>query len=354
VTTASASQPEMPADDPAHQDVEASLDSGLQLEKRMAWRNYVYIALYLLLTLSILGLTGRMFWWADYFAHPRLHLAAGLGLLAAIFLLMTDWMRLLAAILGVGLNIFAVFSAIPGDNNTLNAAVMPPGQLRVATVNVGTIIPDSATFEKWVRETHPDILVLVEANAKWLPMLDKLLDVLPYQKIANHTSNYGLTILSRFPYDNLESGVAGPRSLPTMSAEMETPLGRLVLIALHPNPPGAGDDGRARDMYLAQIAAVAQTSSMPTLLVGDFNATPWSSGFEPIRLLPNLQPASTIIPPTWPAALGQLGLPTQHILLSIPYSKPRDLIFNQIQATPAIEGMSHLPLVADLRVNVKQ
>ncbi len=314
------------------------------------WPAYARMALYLLMTLSILGLMGRMFWWADYFAHPRLHLAAALSLMAIIFIIMGDWLRLSMAVAGVALNILIITSSVTGINNTANAMPMPPGHLRVITLNVDQMRADDRGFVEWVTAQQPDILVLVQANRAWLPMLDKLIGSMPYQNMADHTTEYGLAILSRFPMDKTESSVAGPRSLPSLSAEMETPIGRIILVAAHPNPPGGGEDSRARDLYLAQLSAIAQTTTMPTLIVGDLNATPWSSGFEPLRLLPNLQPSSVLVPATWPGSLGMLGLPTQHVLLSIPYSKPRDIFFHEIKAGPAFAGTAHLPLIADLRI----
>lgn len=314
------------------------------------WLSCLRIAVYVLVTLSVLGFTGRMFWWADFFAHPRMHFAVVLTLLAVIFTLVGDWMRLMVALAGISLNVLAISSSVLGTNNIYNAMAMPPGQLRVITVNVGDSSPQSPALQNWLASQNPDIVVLVEANHDWLPMLYKLVDALPYQKMADHTSNYGITILSRFPMDKTEVSIAGPLSLPSLTAEVETPIGRLAVVGVHPNPPGLGDTTRARDLYLAQLSAIAQTTTMPTLLVGDFNATPWSSGFETIRMLPNLQPGSIDAPATWPAMLSVAGLPTQHILLTIPYNKPRDIVFNDLHAGPALPGLSHLPLVADIRV----
>lgn len=318
------------------------------------WLAYARNILYVLLCLTILGFIGRMFWWADYFAHPRLHLAVALCVIAAIFILTFDWVRVIAALVGIGLNMLAVTTSIAGTNNITNAMAMPAGQLRVITVNVSDLSPQSPVLIRWLTSLSPDIVVLVSANHAWLPTLDKLIGALPYQKMADHTTDFGMAILSRFPMDRTESSVAGPMSLPTLTAEMETPIGRIAIMGVHPNPPGDGASTRARDLYLAQLAAIAQTTSMPTLLVGDFNATPWSSGFETIRNLPNLQPASMDIPATWPAELGPMGLPTEHILLSIPYNKPRDIIFSTIKAGPALPGLSHLPLLATLAVRERR
>lgn len=321
---------------------------------RLGWGAYLRITLYLLLAVTILGFTGRMFWWADYFAHPRMHLAVAIGALSCVFLIMGDWLRLAAAAVGVLLNLMVMNAAISGGNNTYNAMVMPPGQLKVITLNVNGLDPSGTAFPQWLTAEQPDIVVLIEANRAWLPQLDKLISALPYQKMADHTTSYGIAILSRFPMDKLESSVAGPRSLPSLTAEMETPLGRIAVMGVHPNPPGDGADTRSRDLYLAQLAAIAQTTSMPTLMVGDFNATPWSSGFETIRLLPNLQPASSGMPPTWPASFGPLGLPTEHVLLTIPYDKPRAISFHGLTTGPAIPGASHLPLIADIRVDTDE
>ena len=312
--------------------------------------SYLRAALYLLLLLTMLGFTGRLFWWADYFAHPRLHLAALTGIAGLLLLLMRQWTSFLFACVGIVFNIVAITSAISESPFIRNTNGVPPGELSVIQINVNSASPDNLAISRFITASKPDILILTGANKNWIQMLDGLVPILQYQKIANHSGEYGSAILSRFPLDKVDIGTAGPRSLPVIKVELETEIGRIAVVSVHGDAPTSGNATHARDHYFSQVSAMIQTDGLPTIVAGNFNATPWSSGYEALRLLPNLQPESIKVPPTWPAALGPLGLPTNNIMLSIPYKNQLPIELEQLTAGPMLPGLGHLPLIAHFKI----
>jgi endonuclease/exonuclease/phosphatase (EEP) superfamily protein YafD len=80
-----------------------------------------------------------------------------------------------------------------------------------------------------------------------------------------------------------------------------------------------GREGAARrDRQLRAVAdAVARGAPGPTVVVGDLNATRWSAGFAPL-IGAGLRDSATGWgwQPTWPADLGPLGVPIDHVLHS--------------------------------------
>ena len=159
-----------------------------------------------------------------------------------------------------------------------------------------------------------------------------------------------MALLSRFPVDSSRTDAAGTASLPVLSAELETPVGRLCVIGVHPNAPFGSEESINRNLYLYQVGAMAQTRGMMCLLAGDFNAAPWSSGFEIIRNLPNLQPSIWRVPASWPASFGPLGVPLDHILLTMPFDKVRPIRMSKIWSGPHLPGSDHRPLITTLEV----
>lgn len=310
------------------------------------------ILVLILLLLSLLGFTGRIFWWADLLGYPRLHLLALISLTGTYYLLRRDWRMVVLCLIGALCNAFAFGLAIPEAKlPPAIAGSMPPGEIKVATLNVNVDNPNTMAVIDWIRAEQPDILMLVEANRQWLPLVDQLIGTLPYRRIADNSKNYGLILLSRFPLDNSATTRAGPYSLPTLSATAETPIGQITIIGAHPNLAFSADDYQANSLYMAQISAMAQTNTIPTLLIGDFSSVPWSLTFETIRRLPNLQPPVWKLPATWPANLGIFGLPLDQILLTIPTENPRALKVEDMIAGPQITGTTHRPVIARIKVN---
>jgi endonuclease/exonuclease/phosphatase (EEP) superfamily protein YafD len=75
---------------------------------------------------------------------------------------------------------------------------------------------------------------------------------------------------------------------------------------------------------------------LPTLVVGDLNATPWSSAFKGLGLK-----RAGDLTGTWPAALGAFGLPLDHVLVSTHWSVAAAHVHGGL-------GSDHLALIVSL------
>ncbi len=304
-----------------------------------------------LVILTFIGFAGRMFWWADLMAHMRFHYAAGLLCLSVFFFLFRELTLALIAIAGVFLNVSAIALASSANAYFSDTALdtLPGEQIRIVSynANAGNVSPQHLV--QWLTDTKPDIAVLIEVNHAWLPILDKLIPVFPYQNVTHSSTIFGMAILSRFPLISPTMDVAGPLHLPVLSADVETPVGKLCVIGVHPNLPFGAFDALARNLYIDQVGAMARTRGVACILAGDFNATPWSSGFESLRTLPNLQPEAWRVPATWPAIFGDFGIPLDHILLTMPIDRAAPLVFSRIWAGPDLPGSDHRPLVAEIK-----
>lgn len=315
-----------------------------------AYSHYTSLLFHFLVIVSLAAFGGNLFWWADFFAQPRPHITV---LLAVATLLMLLSLKMIHVAVGLGcilLNVAAIVFALPTEHHLTNNTGLPPGEMKVISITTNPNSAQAALLNKWIIAEKPDLVFLLGANRSWLPEMTSVMADLPYQKLSDRIDQYGTLILSRFPINHSEINLVGPRSLPVLSAEIESPVGRINALGIHANAPGFGGASHDRDLYLSQITAMAHSSPIPTLLAGDFKATPWSTGYNGLRGLPYIQPSSWVIPPSWPAMMGVMGLQTQAILLTMSYSQPKPIIVKGVTAGPALPGLNQLPLIAHIAV----
>lgn len=103
------------------------------------------------------------------------------------------------------------------------------------------------------------------------------------------------------------------------------------------HPPSPGDPGAMfdRDRQLSDIAIGIDTAR-PFIVAGDFNATPWGRIYG---VVPGTRAGDPRFEGTFPAFLGPLGLPIDHIRFG------GGLVLTDYRTGPDI-GSDHLPLFA--------
>jgi len=163
-----------------------------------------------------------------------------------------------------------------------------------------------------VKQYQPDVLVLLELSPEYAKQLNNL-EAYPHRQINADNSPFGMGLLSRYPLRDVRV-VHDEDDIPTITAELDVDGKPLRVIAFHPMPPLEPRFHTARNEALKSMARDAQHNDAPTVIVGDFNATPWSSAFTGLDAL-GFRRASSL-EGTWPAALGVMGLPLDQVLFS--------------------------------------
>lgn len=187
--------------------------------------------------------------------------------------------------------------------------------LTLASVNVLSSNREFARVKDWISTSNPDVLAVLEVSPYWAENLKSLAEY-PHQKIVSRPDNFGIALLSKFPLDAVEvlqtPWLLG--STPSISAVVQSPEhGPFRVLATHPVPPVSAEALRARNAQVVHLARVAAAYPGPSVLMGDFNATPWSSAILLARQQ-GLHPVSGT-QPTWPAKkLPTALIPIDHIL----------------------------------------
>lgn len=185
--------------------------------------------------------------------------------------------------------------------------------LRIAAANVQMRADNAARLGQWL-DAHPvDVVVLVEAThavaalaAGWNEYPHRILD--PRQHA------FGAAVLSRYPLLRSQTHDFGDGHA-LIDAVLDLPDGPVRVIAFHPLPPMRSELEQQLRGKLRTLAAAAHAEGLPTVIAGDFNATPWSPAFR--QLDARQWRRTDTLQPTWPTRWrGAMGVPIDHVLAS--------------------------------------
>ena len=282
-------------------------------------------------------------WPFELFAHFRWQLgAATLVVVPLAVLAARGWMA--AAALAALLLQFAPL-AWPGGDEALRAAHGCTGpQVRIASVNLWFRNDDPARVLEWLASRPVDVVVLQEVTAQWQQALDATVTNYPHRTMQPREDPYGIGVLSRWPIEDLESVDFAKDGLPSLVATLAVSGRRLQVIALHTHWPVVPGLFLARNEGLRLAAARARHSTLPVVLAGDLNLTPYAPEFRRLERDSGLRDAlaERRWRPTWLAGFWPLALPIDHVLV------PEDACVLDSSIGPAI-GSDHSPVSVTLR-----
>lgn len=301
--------------------------------------------------LSVMGLFGRSFWMLDLCNHFRFQYA--LVLLAATFglaFLRSWWMGALSFV-GLLLNLALVlplYRALPIE--------VAPGQpaLSLMHFNVNTANTNHAGVVDEVKQAKPDLLFVQEVNDVWLDALESGLAEYRLVAAEPRTDNFGIACFVRQPiaqgpgitisssrvYD-ITDGLA---QVPVVELALVVDHRPMRILSIHPLPPISTAYANARDAVLQKAGQWSARQDVPCVVLGDLNATPWSTSFRDLQAAGDLvnSQAGYGRSATWPAGLMSLGMiPIDHVLHS------RSLVTLDRRVGKA-SGSDHRPVVVAL------
>lgn len=206
----------------------------------------------------------------------------------------------------------------------------------VANVHVGN--RDPRPLLDWLAKNPADVVVLLELTPAYAQALEAASPDYPHRELLPDDSPFGIGLLSRRPLAGFETH-ASADDIPFLLAMLDTPQGQARLIAVHPMPPLQPHWRHERDLLLD--VAARDSRELPTLVVGDLNATPWSTALLSPRT--RALRRTTDLAPTWRPFGGRVfGLPIDHVLAS-PH-------WRRVSASRGPDiGSDHLPIRVALR-----
>ncbi len=301
---------------------------------------------------SVLALWAGDWWFAELAVHFRVqYVAIAIVALACAALVRRTRLAVLGVLL-LGLNTAGI-AALIADVEAAPAATSlagaggPRSVLRIATANVLFLSSDHAAVRKWVERERPDVAIFIEATTAWKAGLQPLRQQYAYQVEAGVTGRRGVLVMSRLPLEPARALFDfGARSVALRTGV--TVGGRMIsIIAAHATWPLGPGSAQARARELERLAAEAtrlsQSGTMPLVLGGDLNVSPFSPDFANLLNATMLRSAvGRGWLPTWPIQFMPAAIQIDHLLVSAAVE------VRGVHRGPAV-GSDHLPLVAELR-----
>jgi endonuclease/exonuclease/phosphatase (EEP) superfamily protein YafD len=214
--------------------------------------------------------------------------------------------------------------------------------LRVLVLNVHTESSGFARVAKLIADTKPDVLGLVEVDSRWLAALAPALTGYAHRIEQPRNDNFGIALYTTLPMTGAADSVGS--LLPTVVATIDVQGTQLGVLLTHPIPPVSR---AALTDELSQLAAVARRARelTPVIVMGDFNATPWSRPFRDFIATSGLcdSRAGFGLQASFPAESALLRIPIDHVLVSCTIGVRSRAIERDV-------GSDHLPVLVELVV----
>ncbi|MEM6560666.1 MAG: endonuclease/exonuclease/phosphatase family protein [Planctomycetota bacterium] len=254
-----------------------------------------------LLVIAVLPWLGALAWWLDMLNHFRPQLAAGALVVA---LGVTVWVRRPWAVVGVLAPVSLIGPALPvmfgrGSTSTAN---------RVVHVNVGGCKP--AEVSSWLETVDADAAFLLEVRPE-SPLATTPPAGWRFALQRPSPDTRGLIVL--VPEATMHLAMVQSFTVPGTTRDMAVVhLRRGPVMQVHLARPGTSVGFAEQRAMSAAVAEWVEMQEQRVVLVGDFNAAPWSAAVAPLRDA-GLRPAAGSIAGTWPASFPPgLRVPIDH------------------------------------------
>jgi endonuclease/exonuclease/phosphatase (EEP) superfamily protein YafD len=288
---------------------------------------------------TILGYFGSTWWLFDIAANFRAHLAVVLTMVALAYSLTYSKAT---GLFFLAMAVVNALTVLPMYSSTPALAAEDGGEMTIISFNVDqrSSIRD-ATF-RWIDSVGPDLVVLVDSTDDWVNAVEMAQPYVARSELPIDRT-FGITILSR---DDVDTQILRASRIRDSVVRVEVSLGDqpIIVYAIQSRPPSNETDATYRDEYFDDLSQMVQSETLPTVVVGDFQTTPWSHAFRELTADTGLENsmAGFGLQTTWPAdRWAFFRIPVDHLLHS-PELTTIDRYLGPIL------GVDHRPLVVKL------
>jgi endonuclease/exonuclease/phosphatase (EEP) superfamily protein YafD len=238
---------------------------------------------------------------------------------------------------------------LPASTGAVDETIPP---LKIVSFNVHTSNRRFDAVAEYLLRESPEIILLLEIDNAWMQEMSQRLT--GYRQIEGQAqdNNFGLALFTRTDAAPLVAKSTQLRDLsggasagPAIQAVFHWHEQPLSLLGIHPVPPMTERNAASRDAELAAVARWSieeQTHGNAAIVIGDFNATPWSHAFRKLEYEGNLTNSQRGfgVQPSFKANWPQLlGIPIDHCL----HSKQLGVIERVVDSSG--HGSDHRPLM---------
>lgn len=286
------------------------------------------------------------------FDFPRLQVAVGiLPVLALLLMFGRDRTGLvlflaLAACLAYQIHKIRPFTPLhaPQAVAARDADCRTDAKVSVLIANVLQDNDDHESLLRLVARHDPDLLLVLETDARWRDALSPLTARYPHRIEQAQPNTYGLLFYAKLPLEDPEVRFLLEDDVPSIRTGVVLPSGeRFTFYGVHPRPPHPGQSSAPRDAELVMIAREVRAANGPAVVAGDLNDVAWSRTttlFQQISGLLDPRIGRGLYP-TFNAKWPLLRWPLDHVFFS------DDFLLGHLERLPYI-GSDHFPILISL------
>jgi endonuclease/exonuclease/phosphatase (EEP) superfamily protein YafD len=297
----------------------------------------------------ILGELGRYDWRLELLSHFAVQYIVVLAAACVSFLIRGRGLLFVLAAAMVLMPAWRLAAYVPVWATPTHATAATH-RLRVMTINVHASNTRYDDVRAEIERLDPDIVFLSESTDLWVAGLAPLRGRYPHVIDGRSASVFSLRLFSRLPLPD-----ASIIRLPELGGDpaivaracmegADNDMACVRLIGIHPPPPMTATWAARRDAVLGAVPAlIAGADAHRTVLLGDFNCTPWSPLFRDLVTETGLRSTAVGlgVSPTWFSHWPPLGLTIDHILIGAAIDAQSHEVGDDV-------GSDHFPVVADL------
>ncbi|MEM7254586.1 MAG: endonuclease/exonuclease/phosphatase family protein [Pseudomonadota bacterium] len=289
---------------------------------------------------TVLGFLGEYHWVFDLFSHFRIQYFL-CGFLAGGVLYFASSRRLAAVAAVVAMVNLATIIPLYPTGKSKESKPVTTHEHAVLLLNLNSENRRSDAVISYVETMQPDVLAFLEFNARWRKALTRLEADYPYRLTYPRLDNFGIAVYAKEP---LTGEIIHQFRVPAVSARLANGVD---LYVTHPPPPISTNWAAARDIHLERLGHLASNPERPTLVVGDFNASPWSVGYRLFRDGSGFEDCARQFgfTPTWPSHFYPLRIAIDHCFHS------SDLQITARKVGPHV-GSDHYPIFVGYQLGV--
>lgn len=272
----------------------------------------LYLSLIGLVLLQIILFLAQKWWFFELFTHYAHYYAILVCGLAILALQLKRFPALL---------LLVTFLSMQLGTLTPYLTVSPPSssQSKQLTILASNFYYENTDFNELLRiikDESPDLFMIHEAGPQWKSGIKLFEELYPYVGFTQSFGVPGIVMASTKPGTFTEIPLGTHSGLEFIPED-----GSYRILGVHPAAPLSSEWAAERNAQFKDLTLTMKSSSLPTLIMGDFNATPWSPYFTQMLEEAGLKDARIGfgLIPTWHAHQAFFKLPIDHALVSDPW-----------------------------------
>lgn len=308
---------------------------------RVIFWSVIYASMLVPLLLFIASLLGRHFYLCEMIGNFRAYILA-LLLPCALILWFTGKRK--RALLFAAASVWCSFGVI----TPLFPLPKPPAGNEVVKIMSFNVLGENRQHEAVIdriKQHDPDVVTVLEYTDQWPTALQRLNETYPYRLEQPRWHGFGIAIFSKRPFTNesVTQITKGETDNPFLTVEIEVDGRPLRLAGLHLLSPMHRARLKIRNRQLAEIAELLVQRDVPTIVMGDFNCTPWSPFLSDFMQRVQLRDSRYGFgyQASWNAKRPWMSIPIDHALVS-----PEIHVHSRVLGDFA--GSDHLPVVFEV------